>query len=76
MLLSFDRHGTTAYTVGGTLCLIPINVHSLFQVSCIMDPVDDSVYKNIWMATAKVSVVDIWYLEAVLLNSTSWRNLF
>jgi len=46
------------------------------EVSCIMDPVDDSAYKNIWMATAKVSVVDIWYLEAVLLNSTSWRNLF
>jgi hypothetical protein len=41
-----------------------------------MDPVDDSTYKNIWMATAKVSVVEIWYLEAVLLNSTSWHTLF
>ena len=76
MLLSFDRHGTTAYTVGGTLCLIPINVHSLFQVSCIMDPVDDSVYKNIWMATAKVRVVDIWDLAAVFLNQASWHTLF
>ena len=54
--------------MGGSLCLITTNVHSLFQVSCIMDPVDDSAYKNIWMATAKVRVVDIWDLAAVFLN--------
>ncbi|XP_023156501.1 phospholipase D family protein isoform X1 [Zea mays] len=27
------------------------------EVSCIMDPVDDSAYKNIWMATAKENTV-------------------
>ncbi|PAN31060.1 hypothetical protein PAHAL_5G392000 [Panicum hallii] len=27
------------------------------EVSCIMDPVDDSTYKNIWMATAKVNTM-------------------
>ncbi|KAG2588331.1 hypothetical protein PVAP13_5NG218900 [Panicum virgatum] len=27
------------------------------EVSCIMDPVDDSAYKNIWMATAKVNTM-------------------
>ncbi|TVU21216.1 hypothetical protein EJB05_30841, partial [Eragrostis curvula] len=39
------------------------------EVSCIMDPVDDSAYKSIWMATAKVSCVD-------LENTTIYQQVF
>lgn len=37
-----------------------------------MDPVDDSTYKNIWMATAKVSEMEIWYLEELV---TIWMTI-
>jgi hypothetical protein len=50
---------------------IPLNVYLHFQVSCIMDPVDDSVYKSIWMATAKVSAVEILCFFPLFLLSYS-----
>jgi hypothetical protein len=34
-----------------------------------MDPVDDSAYKNIWMATAKVSVAEILYVDPLFIWS-------
>ena len=46
--------------------LIRLNVVSHQQVGQIMDPVADSAYKNIWMATAKVSEMDIEYLEVLV----------
>ena len=45
--------------------------HFHFQVSHIMDPMDDSTFKNIWMATAKVRETEMLYPEVIVHSSLS-----
>jgi hypothetical protein len=45
-------------------CRLNVLYHQ--QVNQIMDPVAESTYKNIWMATAKVSETEIWYLDVLV----------
>jgi hypothetical protein len=55
--------------------LILLIVCSHQQVNQIMDPVADSTYKNIWTATAKVSEMDILYLEVLVCSVLNLSSL-